>query len=157
MDGRSVWPCRDRVKRHALEQLPLTPVGDSRSAHCSHNPHQESAINELSEPLAFDARVTKVNAIKELNAIILVLVFGASHVLASPKGVAGDSSSGDWVYVDHDLAGTRYSHLEQITTENVSQLVKASAYSFPDKNPSQTPPTVSEGRIDRTTSHNTLP
>jgi hypothetical protein len=30
-------------------------------------------------------------------------------------GIAGDASGGDWVYVDHDLGGTRYSHLKQIT------------------------------------------
>ena len=86
----------------------------------------------------------------------VVLVFGASHVLASPKGTAGDSSDGDWVYVDHDLAGTRYSSLKQITTANVSQLVKACAYSFPDKEPSQTAPIVSAGRIYLTTAHYTV-
>ena len=84
-----------------------------------------------------------------LTAILgaLVLVFGISHVLASPQGIAGESSGGDWVYVDHDLAGTRYSPLKQITTKNVSQLVKACAYSFPDKEPSQTAPIVSAGRM----------
>jgi hypothetical protein len=38
--------------------------------------------------------------------VALVLVFGAP-----PQGIAGDSGGGDWVYADHDLAGTRYSHL----------------------------------------------
>src|SRR6266481_4542645 len=48
---------------------------------------------------------------RTLTAILvaLVLVNGTSHVLASPQGIAGDSNGGDWVYVDHDLAGTRYS------------------------------------------------
>jgi glucose dehydrogenase len=65
--------------------------------------------------------------VRTLTAIlgVLVLGFGASHALASPEG--SDASSGDWVYADHDLAGTRYSHLTQITTKNVSQLVKACA------------------------------
>jgi alcohol dehydrogenase (cytochrome c) len=81
----------------------------------------------------------------------LVVVFGASHVLASPK-----DAGGDWVYVDHDLAGTRYSDLKQITRENVSQLVKACAYSFPDKEPSQTAPIVSAGRMYLTTAHYTV-
>jgi alcohol dehydrogenase (cytochrome c) len=95
---------------------------------------------------------------RALTAILaaLVLVFGTSHVLASPKGAAGDSSGGDWVYVDRDLAGTRYSPLKQITTENVSQLVKACAYSFPDKEPSQTAPIVSAGRMYLTTAHYTV-
>ena len=69
---------------------------------------------------------------------------------------ASDSSGGDWVYVDHDLAGTRYSHLKQITSKNVSQLVKACAYSFPDKEPSQTAPIVSAGRMYLTTAHYTV-
>src|ERR1700688_630511 len=92
---------------------------------------------------------------KALTAILvaLVLVFGTSHVLASPQGIASDSNGGDWVYVDHDLAGTRYSHLKQITTKNVSQLVKACAYTFPDKEPSQTAPIVSAGRVDLNTDH----
>ncbi len=88
-----------------------------------------------------------------LVALALVFVFGTSHVLASPQGIAGDSGGGDWVYVDYDLAGTRYSHLKQITTKNVSQLVKACAYSFPDKEPSQTAPIVSAGTMYLTTAH----
>ena len=85
-----------------------------------------------------------------------VLAFGTSHALASPQGIASDSSGGDWVYVDHDLEGTRYSHLKQITTKNVAQLVKACAYSFPDKEPSQTAPIVSAGRMYLTTAHYTV-
>ena len=68
-----------------------------------------------------------------LTAILaaLVLIFGVSIAHASRKGIASDSNAGDWVYVDHDLSGTRYSHLKQITTKNVAQLIKACAYSFP--------------------------
>jgi alcohol dehydrogenase (cytochrome c) len=86
----------------------------------------------------------------------LTLAFAATDVLASPRAVAGDSSSGDWVYVDHDLAGTRYSPLTQITTKNVSQLVKSCAYSFPDKEPSQTAPIVAAGKMYLTTAHYTV-
>jgi alcohol dehydrogenase (cytochrome c) len=95
---------------------------------------------------------------RSLAAVVVafVLVFGASHVLASPQGAASDSSGGDWPYVDHDLAGTRYSRLKQITAKNVSQLVKACVYSFPDKEPSQTAPIVSAGRIYLTTAHYTV-
>jgi alcohol dehydrogenase (cytochrome c) len=85
-----------------------------------------------------------------------LLTFGASPVLASAKDSASDSNGGDWVYVDHDLAGTRYSPLQQINTKNVSQLVKACAYSFPDKEPSQTAPIVSAGRMYLTTAHYTV-
>jgi alcohol dehydrogenase (cytochrome c) len=93
-----------------------------------------------------------------LAAILVALAFGlgASQVLASPESAATDSSGGDWVYVDHDLAGTRHSPLKQITTENVSRLVKACAYSFPDKEPSQTAPIVSAGRMYLTTAHYTV-
>jgi alcohol dehydrogenase (cytochrome c) len=95
---------------------------------------------------------------RTLTAIFVapVLVFGTSRVFASPQGIASDSSGGDWVYVDHDLAGTRYSQLKQITSKNVSQLVKACAYSFPDKEPSQTAPIVSAGRMYLTTAHYTV-
>src|SRR6202049_2350523 len=93
-----------------------------------------------------------------LTAILVAPAFGlgASHLLASPKGAAGDSGGDDWVYVDHDLAGTRHSPLKQITTENVSQLVKGCAYSFPDKEPSQTAPIVSAGVMYLTTAHYTV-
>jgi|SRR5579859_3300699 len=72
-----------------------------------------------------------------------VLAVSTSHVLASPP--TSESSDGDWRYVDHDVAGTRYSHLREITTKNVSQIVKACSYLFPDKEPSQTAPIVSAG------------
>jgi alcohol dehydrogenase (cytochrome c) len=85
-----------------------------------------------------------------------VLVFGTPRVQASPQAVTSNSGAGDWVYVDHDLAGTRYSHLKEITTKNVSQLVKACAYTFPDKEPSQTAPIVSAGRMYLTTAHYTV-
>lgn len=85
-----------------------------------------------------------------------VFVFGTLQVLASPQRFAGDSTGANWKYVDHDLAGTRYSPLKQITTKNVSRLVKACAYSFPDKEPSQTAPIVSEGTMYVTTAHYTV-
>src|SRR5438874_8235465 len=96
---------------------------------------------------------------RHATALILVgfvLVFGTSPVNASSQELAGNSAGGDWLYVDHDLAGTRYSHLKQITTKNVSRLIKACAYSFPDKEPSQTAPIVSAGRMYLTTAHHTV-
>jgi hypothetical protein len=48
------------------------------------------------------------------------------------------------------------SPLKQITTKNVSHLVKACAYSFPDQEPSQTAPIVSAGRMYLTTAHYTV-
>jgi alcohol dehydrogenase (cytochrome c) len=85
----------------------------------------------------------------------LALGVGTLPAHAASRQLTGNSDSGDWVYVDHDLAGTRYSHLKQITTGNVSQLEKACTYSFPDKEPSQTAPIVSAGRMYLTTAHHT--
>src|ERR1700733_15782293 len=74
---------------------------------------------------------------------------------ASSPDPANASGVGDWVYVDHDLGGTRYSHLKQINPKNVAHLVKACTYTFPEKEPSQTAPIVSAGRMYVTTAHYT--
>jgi alcohol dehydrogenase (cytochrome c) len=87
---------------------------------------------------------------------VFVLVFATSPGPVASRDLASNLDGGDWGYVDHDLAGTRYSHLKQITTKNVSRLVKACAYSFPDKEPSQTAPVVSAGRLYLTTAHYTV-
>jgi alcohol dehydrogenase (cytochrome c) len=84
-----------------------------------------------------------------------LLVFGVSSSPAAQHST-GNPDDGDWVYVDHDLAGTRYSDQKQISTANVSQLLKACAYSFPDKEPSQTAPIVSAGSMYLTTAHHTV-
>jgi alcohol dehydrogenase (cytochrome c) len=88
--------------------------------------------------------------------IAMVCLFGSPIAPAAPKNGASNLDGGDWVYADHDLAGTRYSPLKQITTSNVSRLVKACAYSFPDQEPSQTAPIVSAGRMYLTTAHYTV-
>src|ERR1700733_8280199 len=85
-----------------------------------------------------------------------VLVFGASPASASSQDLAGNSDGGDWAYADPDLARTRYSHLKQITTKNVAHLVKACTYTFPEKEPSQTAPIVSAGRMYVTTARYTV-
>jgi alcohol dehydrogenase (cytochrome c) len=64
--------------------------------------------------------------------------------------------AGDWLAVDHDLAGTRYSPLKQITAKNVSTLAKICAYTFPEQEPSQTAPIVSGGIIYATSAHHTV-
>ena len=101
-------------------------------------------------PKAFAARI--------FTAILvgLVLAAGAARAPASSADPASNSDSGDWRYVDHDLAGTRYSPLQQITPKNVAQLGKACAYSFPDKEPSQTAPIVAAGRMYLTSAHYTV-
>ena len=95
---------------------------------------------------------------KSLSTIFVAfaVVFGMSYAIASRQDAASAPDDSDWSYVDHDVAGTRYSPLKQISTKNVSQLAKVCAYSFPDKEPSQTAPIVSAGIMYVTTAHYTV-
>ena len=63
---------------------------------------------------------------KWLSTILVgsAVIFGVSYTIASQQGPVSNPDSGDWLYVDHDLAGTRYSPLTQINTKNVSQLAR---------------------------------
>jgi alcohol dehydrogenase (cytochrome c) len=91
---------------------------------------------------------------KTLVLCSLAFVLAAPSHASSPAP-ANASGAGDWVYVDHDVGGTRYSHLKQINPKNVAHLVKACTYTFPEKEPSQTAPIVSAGRMYVTTAHYT--
>jgi alcohol dehydrogenase (cytochrome c) len=95
---------------------------------------------------------------KSLSTIFVAfaVVFGMSYAIASRQDAVSAPDDSDWLYVDHDVAGTRYSPLKQISTKNVSQLAKVCAYSFPDKEPSQTAPIVSAGIMYVTTAHYTV-
>src|ERR1700719_1671323 len=86
----------------------------------------------------------------------LAAVLGVSYAIASRQGAVNKPDDSDWLYVDHDLAGTRYSYLKQINTKNVSQMAKVCVYTFPDKEPSQTAPIVSAGVMYLTTAHYTV-
>ncbi len=88
--------------------------------------------------------------------VAFAVVFGMSYATASAQRAVTKPDGGDWLYVDHDLAGTRHSPLKQITAKNVSRVTKVCAYSFPDKEPSQTAPIVSAGTIYLTTTHYTV-
>jgi alcohol dehydrogenase (cytochrome c) len=85
----------------------------------------------------------------------LAILLDMSFSIAVGQGAVSKAGDGDWLHVDHDLAATRYSRLRQITSKNVSQLAKVCAYSFPDREPSQTAPIVSAGILYLTTSHYT--
>jgi alcohol dehydrogenase (cytochrome c) len=65
-------------------------------------------------------------------------------------------SSEDWPYVNHDTYGTRYSPLKEITPTNAKKLHKVCAYTFPDKEPSQTAPIVIASVIYASTAHYTV-
>ncbi|MDB6085306.1 MAG: Pyrrolo-quinoline quinone [Gammaproteobacteria bacterium] len=86
----------------------------------------------------------------------LTVVLGMLCSAAFGEAAASKPDGSDWLYVDQDLAGTRYSPLKQITTHNVSQMAKACVYTFPEKEPSQTAPIVSAGALYVTTAHYTV-
>src|SRR6266436_717398 len=80
------------------------------------------------------------------------------------RGLGGSSivmnvaaaDDGDWAYADHDISGTRYSSLSQITPQNVNQLAKVCSYTFPEQVPSETAPLASGGVLYATSDHYTV-
>jgi hypothetical protein len=47
------------------------------------------------------------------------VVLRVTYAIASRPGVVSVPDDTDWLYVDHDLAGTRSSRLHQANTKNV--------------------------------------
>jgi alcohol dehydrogenase (cytochrome c) len=93
----------------------------------------------------------------------LVLMAAAIAATAQPK--AGPSQkeldnarddTANWLYVDHDYHGTRFSASNQINAQNVGQLTKVCSYGFPELSPSQTAPVVYKGRMYVTSAHYTV-
>ena len=78
--------------------------------------------------------------------------FGGSSIVMN---VAAEDD-GDWAYADHDISGTRYSALSQITPQNVNQLAKVCSYTFPEQVPSETAPLASGGVLYATSDHYTV-
>jgi alcohol dehydrogenase (cytochrome c) len=66
------------------------------------------------------------------------------------------SDSVNWLYVDHDYQGTRYSGLSEIDTGNAANLEKICIHTFPEKEPAQTAPIAYAGVIYATTAHYTV-
>ena len=62
----------------------------------------------------------------------------------------------NWLYVDHDYYGQRYSPLSEINTENADQLAQVCQYTFPEKEPAQTAPIVYDGVLYATTAHHAV-
>jgi alcohol dehydrogenase (cytochrome c) len=83
-------------------------------------------------------------------AIFVAAEFSQDNKAAQP------SANGDWLYGDHNIAGTRYSPLTQINRGNVNQLEQACSYTFPEKVPAQTAPIVSGGVMYVTSAHYTV-
>jgi alcohol dehydrogenase (cytochrome c) len=106
---------------------------------------------------------TRVSGLRSIAAIFLFLAalavsfgtmgsFGGQTLAATPA----QAENGDWIHPDHDLNGTRYSPLIQITPGNVKQLTKVCSYTFPEKVPSESEPIVSAGIIYATSDHYTV-
>ena len=66
------------------------------------------------------------------------------------------NDSVNWMYVDHDYHGTRYSGLRGIDTTNVNRLARICVHTFPEKEPAQTAPLAYDGVIYATTAHYTV-
>jgi alcohol dehydrogenase (cytochrome c) len=66
------------------------------------------------------------------------------------------NDSVNWMYVDHDYHGTRYSGLGEINTTNVQRLERICVHTFPEKEPAQTAPLAYAGVIYATTAHYTV-
>src|SRR6266550_3131964 len=78
--------------------------------------------------------------------------FGGSSLVMNVAA----ADDGDWTYADHDISGTRYSALSQITPQNVNQLAKVCSYTFPEQVPSETAPLASGGILYATSDHYTV-
>ena len=90
--------------------------------------------------------------------VVLMLSVEAIHSFGGISFVssAAGADDGDWTYVDHDISGTRYSPLNQITPQNVSQLAKVCSYTFPESVPSETAPLAIGGILYATSDHYTV-
>jgi alcohol dehydrogenase (cytochrome c) len=66
------------------------------------------------------------------------------------------SDTANWIYVDHDYHGTRFSGLDEISAKNVAQIFPVCSYTFPEKEPAQTAPVAYQGVVYSTTAHYTV-
>jgi alcohol dehydrogenase (cytochrome c) len=91
-------------------------------------------------------------------AVVVTLLSGSFQGRggSSPVANAASADDGDWTYADHDIGGTRYSPLNQITLQNVNQLAKVCSYTFPESVPSETAPLASGGILYATSDHYTV-
>jgi alcohol dehydrogenase (cytochrome c) len=90
---------------------------------------------------------------------VILLAAANTAIAAGPSQAELDDlagTSGNWLYVDHDYHGTRYSPLDQINAGNVQGLARVCSYTFPEKEPSQTAPLAYAGIVYATTAHYTV-
>jgi alcohol dehydrogenase (cytochrome c) len=79
---------------------------------------------------------------------------GAGPTQAQLNTATNDGTN--WLYVDHDYRGQRYTPLDQITAKNAADLAQVCSHTFPDKEPTQTAPIVYDGTLYATTAHYTV-
>jgi alcohol dehydrogenase (cytochrome c) len=89
---------------------------------------------------------------------VLSLATGAAHAAGPTQAELNNATndSANWVYVDHDYRGQRYTPLDQITARNAADLTQTCSYSFPERMPGQTAPIVYDGILYATTAHYTV-
>jgi alcohol dehydrogenase (cytochrome c) len=89
---------------------------------------------------------------------VLWLATGAAHAAGPTQAELNNATndSANWVYVDHDYRGQRYTPLDQITARNAADLAQTCSYSFPERMPGQTAPIVYDGILYATTAHYTV-
>lgn len=88
----------------------------------------------------------------------LSMASGAAHAAGPTQAELNNAvnDSANWPYVDHDYHGQRYTPLDQITAKNAADLAQTCSYSFPEKMPGQTAPTVYYGILYAATAHYTV-
>jgi alcohol dehydrogenase (cytochrome c) len=102
-----------------------------------------------------DRRIVTISGI----VAILSWGLGSNTYAAGPTQDDLNNSAREaknWLYVDHDYYGQRYSPLSEINTENADQLAQVCQYTFPEKEPAQTAPIVYDGVLYATTAHHTV-
>src|SRR5262245_44218003 len=102
----------------------------------ANDPSAESTASNPKKPLFCDnasLHSSRATCWSERMRHALMLVPAAAVFYAALIGGAQQSSSGpaDWPTYNHDLAGTRYSPLTQITVGNVSRLTQSWVYRAP--------------------------
>src|SRR5258708_24108056 len=89
---------------------------------------------------------------------VLSLATGTAQALGPTQAELNNAATdrANWLYVDHDYRGQRYTPLNQITAKNAAKLAQTCSYRFPEKEPAQTAPIAYDGTLYATTAHYTV-
>jgi len=100
----------------------------------------------------------KSEAVVLASIAVLSMATGAAHAAGPTQAElnSADNDGANWLYVDHDYHGQRYTPRDQITAKNVGDLAPTCSYTFPEKMPGQTAPIVYDGFLYATTAHYTV-